>query len=97
MIKKLPLIAFILVISGCAAATKTNLPTGESGYNIDCSGPYLNWGKCYEKAGNVCGSSGYKVIAKDGDTGQSVSGNSFGVYGETTITRTLLVSCGSNG
>ena len=91
------LFAVIAFIAGCATATKTYLPSGAAGYNIDCSGTASSWGKCYEKAGSLCGSSGYKVISKEGDTGAAIAGNSLGLYGGTTISRTLLVSCGGGG
>jgi uncharacterized protein YceK len=49
------------VLSGCATASKTYTADGKEGYNITCSGSALNWGMCYEKAGNICGTKGYIV------------------------------------
>ena len=39
---------------------------------VDCSGTALNWGRCYEKAGDLCGSTGYDIVAQTGDQGGMV-------------------------
>mgnify|MGYP001770497693 CR=1 FL=1 len=54
----------IVLISGCATATKTFTSDGKQGYSINCSGTALNWGMCYEKAGQLCGTKGYEVLEK---------------------------------
>jgi len=44
---------------------------------------------CFQKAGELCGTSGYDVIARNGDTGAMAS-----PYGATTIiSRSLEVEC----
>lgn len=82
-----------LLISGCATATSTYTPDGRQGYAIDCSGSALNWGLCFQKAGEQCGSRGYDVVAQTGDQGSIVSANQFGLYGGSVVTRSLVVAC----
>jgi hypothetical protein len=80
-------------VTGCATASKTYTPDGKEGYSITCSGSALNWGMCYEKAGDICGTKGYEVLAKSGDQGAIVSGNQFGVYGGSVINRNMIIKC----
>lgn len=86
---------FILtsILSGCATAVRTFTADGKEGYNIDCSGSELSWGKCYEKAGSICGTKGYTVLQKDGDQGMSVAGNQYGIYAGTQISRSMIIKC----
>ncbi len=51
-------ISIALFLSGCATASKTYTSDGKEGYNITCSGSALNWGMCYEKAGEICAQKG---------------------------------------
>ncbi|WP_338919389.1 hypothetical protein V0M98_18585 [Pseudomonas silesiensis] len=92
---KLFLILFSVSISlgGCAMASKTYTSDGRQGFSIDCSGSALSWGKCYEKAGELCGSRGYDVLEKAGDEGSTMTGNQFGLYGGTIMTRNLVIAC----
>ncbi len=98
---KLAVLAFSLAVlssfalSGCATASQTYLPDGRAGYTVECSGAANSWGKCYEKAGQICGTKGYNIISQTGDKGNMVSGNQFGVYGGSVITRDLLIACKS--
>ncbi len=89
----IPLVLIIICLSGCATASKTYTPDGSEGYIINCSGSALNWGMCYEKAGEICGPKGYEVVEKSGDTGSIVSGNQFGVYGGSIVNRTMIIKC----
>ncbi len=82
-----------VVSSGCATAKTTYLPDGRPGMSINCSGSALSWDYCYRKAGEICGNLGYDVVAQSGDTGSVVSGNQYGVYGGSIMTRTLLIGC----
>lgn len=87
------LFAFCLCNYGCATSSKTYTSDGKEGYNINCSGTALNWGMCYEKAGEICGTKGYIVLEKHGDTGGMVSGNQFGLYGGSVINRSMIIQC----
>lgn len=82
-----------LCLSGCATASKTYTSDGNEGYNITCSGSALNWGMCYEKAGELCGTKGYEVLEKSGDQGAMLSGNQFGLYGGSVINRNMIIKC----
>ena len=82
-----------LLICGCATARKTYTSDGKEGYSINCSGSALNWGMCYEKAGELCGAKGYVVLEKSGDTGAVVSGSQFGLYGGSVINRSMIIKC----
>lgn len=80
-------------ITGCATAAKTYNQDGRVGYAINCSGAVNSWGKCYEKAGETCGTKGYDILSRAGDQGSTISGNQFGVYGGSVITRDLVIAC----
>jgi len=45
--------ACIVPLAGCATARQTYTPDGKVGHSINCSGSALNWGMCYEKAGET--------------------------------------------
>jgi len=57
--------AAALTLGGCADSAKmTYLPSGDTGFAINCSGgdASTSWGECYKKAGEMCGSYGYDVF-----------------------------------
>lgn len=81
------------ILSGCATASKTYTADGKEGYNITCSGSALNWGMCYEKAGQLCGTKGYEVLEKSGDQGALLSGNQYGLYAGSVINRSMIIKC----
>lgn len=87
------LLSFCVIASGCATQKEIYLPDGRQGHSINCSGGALSWELCYEKAGQVCQTSGYDIIAKDGEQGSTVSGTQFGVFGTTTHNRTMVIAC----
>jgi hypothetical protein len=60
-------------------------PDGKEGYNITCSGSSMNWGMCYEKAGDICGPKGYEVLQKNSDEAY--------VYGGSLISRNIIIKC----
>jgi hypothetical protein len=80
--------AVVSALDGCAMASKTYTPDGRQGYVIDCWGTALTWGKCYEKAGDLCGSTGYEILAQTGDQGAMVAG----IYGASVMTRKLVIT-----
>jgi hypothetical protein len=91
--KALYLFALCAIVAGCATSRETFLPDGEKGHSINCSGTALNWGMCYEKAGDICGSRGYTVIAGGSDQGVVVAGNQYGLYGGSVMNRSMLIKC----
>jgi len=91
--KTLCLIVICGIVSGCASSRETFLPDGGEGHSLNCSGMSLNWGMCYEKAGEICGAKGYDVIAGGSDQGAIVSGNQYGLYGGSVMNRSMLIKC----
>jgi hypothetical protein len=87
------LVAFFAIVTGCASSRETFLPDGGKGHSINCSGTALNWGMCYEKAGDICGARGYNVIAGGSDQGVVVAGNQYGLYGGSVMNRSMLIKC----
>jgi hypothetical protein len=85
--------AVAMNLGGCAMASKTYTSDGREGFSIDCSGSALSWGKCYEKAGDLCGARGYDVLEKSGDQGDTLAANQFGLYGGSVITRSVVIAC----
>lgn len=95
------LILALLPLAGCATSTQTYGPSGKAAHTINCPGAANSWGSCYEKAGSLCGTAGYEVVAQNGSitpfgmangyansTGGSVSGFSGGM-----VSRNMLVQC----
>ncbi|MBK6958818.1 MAG: hypothetical protein AABY99_08965 [Pseudomonadota bacterium] len=91
--KTLYLIVLCAIILGCATSRETFVPDGGKGHSINCSGAALNWGMCYEKAGEICGANGYDVIAGGSDQGAIAAGNQYGFYGGSVINRSMLIKC----
>lgn len=87
------MVTTLSVLGGCATSKEVYTADGRKGFSLNCSGAALNWGMCYEKAGEICGERGYEVLEKSGDKGAMVSGNQFGMYGGTIINRSMIVQC----
>ncbi|MNF91247.1 hypothetical protein D3C84_738410 [compost metagenome] len=85
--------AVAMALGGCATASKTYTSDGREGFSIDCSGSALSWGKCYEKAGELCGARGYDLLEKSGDQGSTVAANQFGLYGGSVMSRSMVIAC----
>ena len=56
-------ICLTFVICACTSVNPTYTATGDSGYRLTCGGLFGDGdlGSCYEKAGQLCGASGYRV------------------------------------
>jgi len=88
------IILILLIVSfvgGCATASKTFTSDGKEGFVITCSGSLLNWGMCYEKAGDLCGTKGYEVLEKSGDKGAMVTAGQYGLFGSSIINRSMVI------
>ena len=94
LMNKIFMLTTFILFNACATSKVIYTPEGKKGYNITCSGSALNWGMCYEKAGEMCGSEGYTIIEKSDDKGEIVSANQFGLYGGSVINRNMLIVCG---
>lgn len=90
---KFGFIALCAILTGCATSKETYTQDGSKGHSINCSGTALNWGMCYEKAGEICGSKGYDIIAGGSDQGVMVAGNQYGLYGGSIMNRSMLIRC----
>jgi hypothetical protein len=82
-------------LSGCAVSVKPVYgPDGVQAHAITCSsGLGLNWGHCYEKAGEICGARGYKVWNQAGSQSSVISGGDGSIFGASSEERTLLIEC----
>jgi hypothetical protein len=83
-------------LAGCStSSTLTYLPSGETGFAINCSGSDASesWGECYKKAGEACGAYGYDVVSKDVDNGATSGGSLGGIFGANVKNRSMIVRC----
>jgi hypothetical protein len=83
-------------LSGCAnTSTMTYLPSGDTGFAINCSGgdASTSWSECYKKAGETCGNYGYDVISKDADNGATAGGSVAGIFGANIKNRSMVIRC----
>lgn len=101
---------FILVaLAGCITTQESYLADGSLGHHITCGGALFSMGDCIQKAGDICGSGGYKVYNQAGEAipfstsngavagSSGPSGGSFaGGYNSTSgsiVQRDLFVKC----
>jgi hypothetical protein len=82
-----------LLLAGCATSSQTYAPDGSQAHSINCSGSALNWGMCYEKAGQICKEKGYEVVAGGTDSGSTIVANQNGLYGGSSHTRSIVIKC----
>ena len=90
------LMAAAATLSGCANTAKmTYLPSGDTGFAINCSGDdaSTSWAACYKKAGEMCGSYGYDVVSKDVDNGATSGGTVAGIFGANVKNRSMVIRC----
>ena len=83
-------------LAGCAqTATMTYLPSGDTGFAINCSGSDASttWAACYKQAGEMCGAYGYDVVSKDADTGATAGGSVGGIFGANIKNRSMVIRC----
>jgi hypothetical protein len=93
--KRILLAALVLSIAGCTQARDVYTPDGRRGAALRCPAA---WAGCFEKAGQMCGSRGYDVFARDNTTGQVAAINytpGVGLQGFSTsqTNRELLIAC----
>lgn len=83
----------LALLAGCATARQTYTQDGRPGHTIECGGTMNSWDSCYQKAGELCGSRGYDVQSKDGDTGYMASGSGESYVATQTVSRSLVIAC----
>jgi hypothetical protein len=87
------IITLCFSVAACATSRETYTASGEKGHSINCSGTALNWGMCYEKAGEICGAKGFDIIAGGADQGAVITGSQFGLFGGTVMNRSMIIKC----
>jgi hypothetical protein len=98
---RLPHCASLLLAAGLAAcassnnASLINLPDGQTGYAINCSGADAgsSWGSCYVLAGRACGATGYDIVSKDNEEGGPTGGGITNVISANVKNRSMVVRC----
>jgi hypothetical protein len=95
----LPALALIAAsLAACASSNTTkliNLPNGETGFAINCSGADAgsSWASCYVQAGKACGPTGYDIVSKDNDEGGTAGGSITNVVSANVKNRSMVVRC----
>jgi hypothetical protein len=85
---------FVTSLSSCAVVNETYAPDGRKAYSINCSGMAVGWDKCFQAAGEKCGSKGYDILSRTSENQSSISANGqFGLYGGQSNALTMLVAC----
>jgi hypothetical protein len=58
-------VGLIIAVVGCTGVKTTNLPKGQKGYVVSCSGLTKTWNACLIRAGRLCGDRGYVIAQSD--------------------------------
>ena len=88
------LLAVAIMISGCASSSTTYGPDGREAHALNSSGWARTWAMCAEKAGEICGTRGYEVVAGRGGTAGTIETyNRYGGSSGPVIERTMLIRC----
>lgn len=90
--------ALIALLSACASSNTTsliNLPNGETGFAVNCSGADAgsSWASCYVQAGQACGATGYDIVSKDNDEGGAAGGSVTNVVSANVKNRSMIIRC----
>lgn len=81
------------LLAGCATSQAITGPDGREVWHIDCSGMYLSWGSCLEKAGKLCGTSGYTLLFSNKEDGYAASAGQFGTFSSNLMKREMFIRC----
>jgi hypothetical protein len=84
--------ASVIVLAGCASATRYTGPNGETVYQIKCGKAAPS--KCTDKAADLC-PKGYRVLERNADTYSDTTkiGNAGLLELHADTTKILLVEC----
>lgn len=85
-------------LAACASsnnASLINLPDGQTGYAVNCSGADAgsSWASCYVLAGKACGATGYDIVSKDNEEGGPTGGGITNVISANVKNRSMIVRC----
>lgn len=59
--------ALFLLLGGCVTDGTTYLSDGSQGHHVTCGGGWFSMGDCIQRAGDICGPTGYTVIDQSGE------------------------------
>jgi hypothetical protein len=90
---RLLLLVLALALTGCTKTRDVYTPDGRAGHTIECSGAWLSWATCFQRASEICGARGYDVFTSAGEQGFAVAGSPQFVGGGTTTTRAMVIAC----
>ena len=83
-----------IVLCACVTAKPVYGPDGQQAHAISCSESIgIDWSDCFERAGQICGTRGYKIWNQASSESSLISGDSDFLIGGTSESRTLLISC----
>ncbi|WP_442859592.1 hypothetical protein [Burkholderia sp. 8Y] len=85
-------------LGACASSNEAsliNLPDGQTGYAVNCSGADAgsSWASCYVLAGKACGATGYDIVSKDNEEGGPTGGGITNVISANVKNRSMIVRC----
>ncbi|WP_244816082.1 hypothetical protein [Caballeronia sp. Lep1P3] len=88
----------IASLGACASSNEAsliNLPDGQTGYAVNCSGADAgsSWASCYVLAGKACGATGYDIVSKDNEEGGPTGGGISNVISANVKNRSMIVRC----
>jgi hypothetical protein len=91
--KYLGILAIAGLMASCATSQEIVLPSGETGFTVNC-GTYEgnSWSACYKKAGEMC-PSGYDILEKSESSDKNVIANQYSFQTLDDDKRTLLIEC----
>ena len=87
--------AALAALTGCAIERQAYLPDGTIGHSISCDGAAVGMNVCFEKAGSICGSRGYKLLNRDGQvvySGVAMPNQGYAGFGGFS-TKSILIKC----
>jgi len=88
-----------LILTGCVSSSETFTQDGTKGHVISCPstggvlGAMTNWGTCFQKAGEICGASGYTVLQRSDEPGFTMAVGQYGGGASSTANRMMIVRC----
>jgi hypothetical protein len=82
-----------VALAGCVTSSVTYTADGRHGYTIECNGAVQSWSSCYQKAGELCGTSGYDILAGGAENSGLTTSDQYGLYSGAMIIRSMMIAC----